>query len=352
MSFNNSKLIKPWNSSLVNNAPQDDTAIATGFVELTPVSSSVNNYIENRQDEKLNYLLQKGVSDWEDTTTYSKHDYVKNSLGDIYSCKTNNHLSVTAPQDDTANWESLADRVLPSLETKIALKEDLMNYSTSGTANAIVLSPVNEDVTVVLRDGMLIPFKATLENTDAITLNVGDTGVKDLVSSDGTALDAGKIKVGDIHLVRYNLADDRFEVTTGTGADSGSGGEITYLDTPIVALLSQQAPTPIHSTDVIVDLTNLGGVDYTSKKALVWRLRCANATNGTSGLATVGFYNSVGVKYEMGGLTANVSTLYNYADNVFITKPVSGTTERTFHSQIHSTSASVNYYIWLVGYID
>jgi hypothetical protein len=61
-------------------------------------------------------------------------------------------------------------------------------------------------------DGLRTTFKATANNTGAVTLNVDSVATKDLVTKDGSALTADDLVEDLIYSCRYNSTNDRFEL--------------------------------------------------------------------------------------------------------------------------------------------
>jgi hypothetical protein len=73
----------------------------------------------------------------------------------------------------------------------------------TGAANAYVCS-FGAGVTTTLSAGLGVCFKAANANTTASTLNVGATGVKNLLNLDSSALNANEILVGGIYYAIYD----------------------------------------------------------------------------------------------------------------------------------------------------
>src|SRR5580700_6677433 len=84
---------------------------------------------------------------------------------------------------------------------------DLNTYSNyivdSGVANAYVVT-LASNLTASLAAGLSVQFKAVNANTGASTLNVNGTGVKNIINSNGNALDAGQIPAGGVINVIYD----------------------------------------------------------------------------------------------------------------------------------------------------
>lgn len=93
-------------------------------------------------------------------------------------------------------------------------------YEDNGAADAYVLAALGDFITPkALLDRMEVRFVPTNANTGASTVNVNSLGVKTIVNFDGTALAGGEIIVGDDITLVYDLANDRFKITS-----TASGG--------------------------------------------------------------------------------------------------------------------------------
>lgn len=100
-------------------------------------------------------------------------------------------------------------------------------YSDGGSANAYVLSRSGtlRSPTEYI-DGLSVKFVAATSNTGASTINVVSIGVKDLVSSDGNALEAGDIIANDVINAVYILSEDNFRIFGVTRNLSGRINEL------------------------------------------------------------------------------------------------------------------------------
>lgn len=82
------------------------------------------------------------------------------------------------------------------LQLALAIQSGRISYATAGgTANAITvaLSPAPARVA-----GLTVRFKATADNSGAVTLNVNGTGAAGVIGTDGAALVAGDIRTNAI----------------------------------------------------------------------------------------------------------------------------------------------------------
>ena len=99
-------------------------------------------------------------------------------------------------------------------------------YSTSGTANAIVLSAVTPRVApTVLTNGMRVRFLANYDNTQAVTVNVNNLGAKNITVG-GQNISAGKLSQNRFYVLTYSSSTDTFELFESGSSDGGSGLEV------------------------------------------------------------------------------------------------------------------------------
>lgn len=85
-------------------------------------------------------------------------------------------------------------------------------YSTSGTADAIVLSAISPRLApTTLTNGFKVRFKANYDNTSAVTINVNNLGAKG-VTINGENLAGGKIKADRFYVLIYSSTSDTFEI--------------------------------------------------------------------------------------------------------------------------------------------
>lgn len=96
------------------------------------------------------------------------------------------------------------------IQNKVAVGDG----TVGGTGNAITLT--NSFAISAYGSGLEIQFKATADNSGAVTINVDGKGVKNLekmVAGTSTALATGDIKNGVIYVARYD--GTRFQLQTG-----------------------------------------------------------------------------------------------------------------------------------------
>lgn len=108
------------------------------------------------------------------------------------------------------------------LPVPAAILAGYANYAVNaGTADAlsVTLSPA----VVAYVDGMTLLIKAPSANTGATTINVNSLGLKSITRADGSELQAGDIKAGQIIQVSYSTTNGKFQlVATGAAADAAA----------------------------------------------------------------------------------------------------------------------------------
>lgn len=93
------------------------------------------------------------------------------------------------------------------------LTSDGRYFSTSGTANAIILSTISPRKELsLLTNGLEFIFKATANNTGATTINICNLGAKD-VYKNNIATSGGEIIANEYYRGIYNSTDDRIDIT-------------------------------------------------------------------------------------------------------------------------------------------
>lgn len=90
--------------------------------------------------------------------------------------------------------------------------------TASGENNkAVYLTPTP----AALVDGLAVSFKNTVENTDAVTLNVNSLGSKPIVKANGNPISPAGLKANGIYTVRYNATTQNF-ILQGEGGEYGN----------------------------------------------------------------------------------------------------------------------------------
>lgn len=114
----------------------------------------------------------------------------------------------------------------PQYQRKDAIANDsdaLWCGTADGTANAITLSlpalPVAQ-VYPAYKDGTRFTFKASANNTLAVTVNIGGLGVKNVTKAGGTPLTAADIKAGGVYEIVYDGSN--FQISGSVGGSGSS----------------------------------------------------------------------------------------------------------------------------------
>lgn len=154
-------------------------------------------------------------------------------------------------EDQNRNQDEIVNAVEASGQTLDATKADLsqlaraltiagavsMSGTDTGVADAYVVdlnnAGIEKPTAYSQLDGMLLLFEPVNPNTGiAATLNFEGLGAKSLTDSSGATLSANDIS-GSV-IVRYNLADDRFEFflnnAQASAATESSAGTTEYAD--------------------------------------------------------------------------------------------------------------------------
>lgn len=91
------------------------------------------------------------------------------------------------------------------------------SYQDGGSANSFVLTAVQSyQQPTAYFDGMTVIFKAAATNTGACTINVSGIGSVSATKAGGGAYSAGNIVAGNILMMRYFSASNRFEEVANT----------------------------------------------------------------------------------------------------------------------------------------
>jgi len=109
--------------------------------------------------------------------------------------------------------------LVPSASDLTQLRAAIQGFASSSSlrygpdtgaadAYAVTVAPAIS----VYADGLTIEFKAANSNTGASTINVSTLGVKDIKQSDGSALTAGMVRSGAIHILIYNSTAGYFQL--------------------------------------------------------------------------------------------------------------------------------------------
>lgn len=113
--------------------PPSPAKIQTGWVAEIP-PHQWENYVQNRQDVALAYLLQKGIPEWDNTTEYIADKSVVTYDGNIYfaiQTSTNNN-----PSSSPSHWIPLEEKFADNLGLGTAATRDVGTGPNEVPANS------------------------------------------------------------------------------------------------------------------------------------------------------------------------------------------------------------------------
>ena len=117
-------------------------------------------------------------------------------------------------------------------------------FVDSGAADAYVLAPLtNNYAPAAYKDGAKYRWIVGNTNTGASTINISTLGVKDIVL-DGVALGAGALVLGDTVEITFDNANDRFELTSVSKANTEARGLVELATDAEVATGTDTARVP------------------------------------------------------------------------------------------------------------
>lgn len=234
-----------WASGGAIVAPSD-VKIQTGWTAEVP-PFQWENFLQNRQDNGLLHLFQKGISEWDALSNYyftasGTRSFVQGSDGNIYVA-VQDSLGQNPTTDTSDTYWTLA---FPSQQTNYALD--------TGTANtyAAAYDPI---VKLPLVDGQVVRFKALNANTGASTFSPNGTTARPIVGQGHVALQGGEILTnGDVRL-QWN--------------SSIGGGSWIMLDNSSGALQTVAATKANHAVNLNEFLGVFSGTGYIKIPAFV-----------------------------------------------------------------------------------
>lgn len=342
-----SKYIKPnmegrW-AQAGNIASPTSEKIEEGWVEEIP-PSELANFVENRQDEAIAYILQQGIAEWDTTTEYQPSSVIQHA-GKVYRSQG---VNVAQQPDITASWEEAFDEygssqaVQQALDDLVAAPDPLTQYAlkNDGTSTGT----------------------HTFENTQATSYNVAQ-GTPEVGVPKGYSF--GSLKTTGFYqdVTSGKVVYRHAGVVTGempsTATISSSANDKTLVSAEWVKSWIAQAIYPVgglYTTTVNTDPSVLLGFGtwqrYAEGKALVgyssdvtaatpdWLKIVGNVfgnyqeTLNTTQIpshyhTTVGDDElRVGSRFGSDGLTPETDTLYPY-DSVSNASPAAGRQYRT-----------------------
>lgn len=178
--------------------------VEEGWVVEKPLNEQMN-WLQNRQDKMLQYLNQRGVSEWDARTEYPIHAYVSRA-GTLYQA-----LSQNTDRDPTLN-QSIWKIAFVGYDEFVTYAEDIQNMKeTDGflkyyvkksdpVMDSAVKAPSynNKEMTagIGFKDGV-----ANITKGNAVVAEFsGGTNPKDVVTHEQLAIAIQNYKVGDVYI--------------------------------------------------------------------------------------------------------------------------------------------------------
>lgn len=167
------------------------------------------NYAQNRQDQGLVHIFQKGISLWSSTEQYYKtvgsgRSYVQGSDGIIYGSKQ----ASTGQDPVTDTSETYWQKVIYPVNSDFAV--------SSGIANAYV---VTYSPKALLAHGTVLKFSVVATNTGASTLAVDGTSPLAIVGLGLFPLQGGELFLGGVATVVRSTAAGGWVLLSCTGGN-------------------------------------------------------------------------------------------------------------------------------------
>lgn len=130
------------------------------------------------------------------------------------------------------------NQMAKSLSTQIP---DVAWLNMSGSATVMVLTKLTPHQSLrAYTDGALFRFRTTAANTGAFTVNIDTLGAKDVVRQDGSTPEANDVIITADTLIRYDLANDEFKLSSRTGQEFQKGyiegGQMTRSGTGLITI--------------------------------------------------------------------------------------------------------------------
>lgn len=243
-----------WAASGEKLAPEN-TKIGSGWIlEMMPYQ--YENFLQNRQDVAITYLLQKGVAEWSGEQEYTVNKSVVQYQGHLYiATATVTNVVPTV----TTSWRKLT--VVVGANGTIPVGSGGTGATTAAQARANLGIGSAGGLDLPVANGLLIKLA---NNTLAARSVIGTEGLIEVVNGDGVAGNP-TITVGS-NVVRTN-ADASWTTTgsirlpTGTTAQRGvpAAGRIRFnLDSSVFEGYDGTSWNPVGSTGVF-DVQNFSG---------------------------------------------------------------------------------------------
>lgn len=277
--FNKPDVNKPFAVNGTKVAPSE-TKIAQGWVEEIP-PMEWQNYLQNRNDQFLAHVNQRGIPMWDSVTEYqAQTSYVMASNGVIYRAKqTNTNVN---PLLDTTNtyWEIPFEQRGAAAAVQTALNTHVTNYGTlAGLANI---------------------------STARSNLGLGSAATRNVGTGSGNVMEVGAFGVGGIQVINDpDITSLGLMVFKGTGAKFPSSiPRYTVLHIGYDTNTSTQIAEQVGNADTLTFVRNrTDGVwhpwikivkdnDFTDFAKTLFSASNASQARSTLGLGNAATYNA------------------------------------------------------------
>ena len=102
--YGTSDIIQPWDSALNNISVPDPAIIASGWIFGAVADSPYMNFVNNRADKQINYLMRSGIPEWNSNTPYIVGDWCAVE-SDIYVCIDATDITGKNPTTNPTKWK-------------------------------------------------------------------------------------------------------------------------------------------------------------------------------------------------------------------------------------------------------
>lgn len=198
------------------------------------------NYAQNRQDEGLVHIFQKGISLWSATEQYyvtvgQGKSYTQGSNGVIYSAAQPS-VGIDPTTDGTGTYWRVA----------FATAGGSYSSNDTGTANVYIVAFANPLSSLL--DGTILSFRANASNTGASTFKPDTLATKPILGLALSPLEGGEITAGEFQEVLFSTVHDSWILLTNVGGgkqltrptQSQHAATLSYLATgPITYYMGQ-----------------------------------------------------------------------------------------------------------------
>jgi hypothetical protein len=201
------------------------------------------NAVEYVNSTQLAYLFQQGIPEYDAGTTYYVNSLtMKSGTWQLYGSLTDANIG-NALSDGT-NWKYLGD-----LSVLAANGQFYTGGTSTGSANAQVVTPLTPGGFSLSDNGATVSFTAGYTNTGATTVNAAGTGaiaVQKLSGGVYVPLTGSEITATNTYLLTVNTAGNFYQLSTaptlGTlaalnydGVDfTNSGGNLAFGSAPVL----------------------------------------------------------------------------------------------------------------------